>query len=458
MADKETNAQNRHNIVIQGVTDTMLTVSVDGEVREIKNQLAELKSLLQSMQVQTVQYADKIYNIGHIDEAKFGVMTGKKPFNEQLTRLLIVAIGKDCLPAQRFLDKVSNIANWETRQEVSDKAKEILAYSFVGVIGIQLSKLMAIGKEDMSEAKARKYIEKCLQIAKRSLDLVNFTLLSALWDAQKERSRPLSEAQKSALAHRFDHPFEATLEEQFNLLALLYGIFEDPSHGLKLPMPELADMPNQCRAGSALNQCCQQLHALQEKLDSARYDLLDCAEAENQLAVFLAHFYFLVHYNMASMKRIGYRQIRDEVPHFLHRYAALGIDSKANVDAEKVKYTQLPAHTDAVLLYQGDDYRESINLSPFVIDYNALTFEQGARICFYRSADLDDGSLEYLFLEDNSLIKLEMTGTLRPDADYNEVMMSDEKWKNLNIDNVVRDFRDAHRTLRGEAALNLDDL
>ncbi|MBC7777965.1 MAG: hypothetical protein H7246_21200 [Phycisphaerae bacterium] len=454
----ETNTSGKQNIVIQRISDSTITLNVDGEVREIHNQLAELKALLQNKQAQTVQYADKIYNIEHIDEANFGFVTGKKAFNEYLTKALIEAIQADCLPAQRFLEKVSAIEDWETQMRISDKAKEIIAYSFVGVIGIQLSKLMAIGKEDFSEAKQRKYIEKCLHIAKRSLDLINFSLLSRLWDAQNEQPRQFSKDQKTALAHHFDHPFEPSLDEQFRLLAVLHRIFSQKENALVFPLPELENFGVALEADSILSQVCRALKALNEKLDKAQYDLLDCFEAEKQLAELLAQFHFLVHYNMASMKHIGYRQIREEAPHYLHRYTALGIDSKANLDAEKINYTPEPGHTDAVLLFRGEDYRDSINLSPFVIDYNALTFEQGAKICFFRSSDIADGSLDYVFLIDNSSINIQMTGTLKPDTDYNELMMSNEKWKNLNIDNVVRDFRLARRTLLGDDALNLDDL
>ncbi|MFN0215048.1 MAG: hypothetical protein ACKVT2_12400 [Saprospiraceae bacterium] len=453
-----TNTSGKQNIVIQRISDSTITLNVDGEVREIHNQLAELKALLQNRQAQTVQYADKIYNIEHIDEANFGLVTGKKAFNEHLTKVLIEAIQTDCLPAQRFLEKVSAIENWETQLRISDKAKEIIAYSFVGVIGIQLSKLMAIGKEDFSEAKQRKYIEKCLHIAKRSLDLVNFALLSRLWDAQKEKARQFSEPQRTVLAHHFDNPFECSLDEQFRLLETLYEIFSLKENALDFPLPELVNFVAKLEANSTLRQSCHALQALNEKLDKAQYDLLDCFEAEKHLATFLGQFPFLVYYRMASIKRIGYRRIRKAAPFFMHRYTALGIDSKANIDAEKGNYTMQPSDTDAVLLYKGEDYQESVNLSPFVIDYNALSFEHGAKICFYHSADLSDGSLEYLFLEDNSIVRVEMTGTLKDDADFNELMMSNEKWKNLNLDNVVRDFRLARRTLLGDDALNFDDL
>lgn len=94
-------------------------------------------------QTTTIQYADKIYNIEQIDEANFGSVTGKKAFNQYLTKALIEAILPTCTPARRFSEKVANIREWERQVRISNKAKEIIAYSFVGIIGIHLSKLVS---------------------------------------------------------------------------------------------------------------------------------------------------------------------------------------------------------------------------------------------------------------------------------------------------------------------------
>ncbi len=439
-------------VAIQTVSNDSITLNIDGEIREIQNQLVDLKDLLQNLKVQNVQHADKIYNIEHINEANFGFVTGKKAFNESLTKSLIHSIQKDCIPAQKFISRVQQIADWEQQTRISDKAKEIIAYSFVGVIGIQLSKLMAIGKEEFSDGKQRKYIQKCMTIIKRSLDLVNFALISKLWDLQKAKSLALAEAHKTALTQFFDRNFEQSIEEQLQLLQALHALFQE--HQLELPFAEF-DLDT---AKEPLQQISREVQQLTEVLDRGQYSLLDCFAAETQLAEFFKHFAFLVKYKMASIKRIGYKQMRHVDPRYLHRFAALGIDSKANVDAEKVIYTADTVHTDAVLLYKGNDYRDNINLFPLVIDYNALTFEHGARVCFYRGKDIADGSLEYCFLEDESTIQIEMQGILQDDTDYNVLMLKEENQITLNLDQVIVAFEEARRTVLQEREPFLDDL
>ena len=337
---------------------------------------------------QTIQYADKIY-INSINEANFGFVTGKKKFNEHLTKSLIHAIAPFCTAGKRFSQKVSNIPNWEHQTRISSKAQEIISYSFVGVLGIQLSKLMAIGLEDFSEAKQTKYIKKCLDIIKRTFDLVNFSLLSKLWDIKRlEPLKPcnISKDQQVILTRLFEKFLAQSIDEQLILFESLFDIFTD--NNLDFPITEISHFSNHMKTDSDFRKTCKQLKAINDRLDQATYTSVDCFDVEVQTSNFLENFSFLVDYNMVSIKKVGYLQTKNTDPNYLHRYTALGIDSKANVDAEKINYTPQSSQTDAIFLFKGGDYQHGVNLYPFIIDYNSLVFEQGAKICFYVSKNI----------------------------------------------------------------------
>lgn len=430
---------------IQNVKDGRLTLSIDGEIQEIKDQLETLRQLLAEKEVNSIQYADKIYNIQQIDQANFGFITGKQAFNAHLTEALIQSIQPICAPARRFFDKVKGITDWQHQMRFSNKAKEIIAYSFVGVIGIQLSKLMAIGKEDFSEAKQRKYIRKCSHITEYSLDLVNFVLLSSLWDQRKEASKQLDSQLQQIIKQRLQNTFAPSLEERYQLLQVLFQLFEQ--HQLPFPIEELPTLSPDINSTSRLTEAVKASQELRLRLEKEQYNMLDCFEAEQRLAQFLHHLAFLVNYNMASIKQIGYREIRNDAPVYLHRFTALGLDSKANVDAEKIMGTEDTVQTDAVLFYRGNDYKRNINLYPFVIDYNTLAAEYGAKICFFQNLCLEDDSLDFVFLEDNSIVNIEQQDIFQPDIDLGTVMMDEERRKIFNLNCVVKGFEQAKHSI-----------
>lgn len=445
------------NIIIQSIKDDTITLSIDGEVQVIQNQLAELKALLQSQKVQNIQHAEKIYNIEHINEANFGFVTGKKLFNAHLTKSLIEAIHTDILGARKFLKNVKNMPNWESETRLSDLAKQIINDSFVGVIGVELSKLMAIGKEDLSESKQRKYIDKCLHIAKLSIDLLCFALLSRFWDIQKQKYLPLTGGQHETLSYFFENTFGLSFEEKVHLLKTLIDIYDERS--LELPFSELKGFGTELHEGKEFFEVCRKLQLLNQNLDKVQFSLLDCFEAETCLTTFLTHLRFFVNYNMASIKKIGYQEIRNADPHYVHRYTALGVDGKANYNAEKINYTPQTVHTDAVLIYKGEDYSDNIDLFPFAIDYNALTFENGAKICFYRSRNFSDDSLEYFFHIDNSVNFIEYKAILGSKPEYNELLKDKDNRKIMNLDMVVTQFEDARKCILGnETSLDFGDI
>lgn len=442
-----TEIQGNHNIVIQGTTDSTITLNVNGESQQISNELATLKLLLEKHQTQTFQTAQNIYNIGQINEANFGFLTGKKAFNEFLTKNLMIALRSFNMPAARFLEKATEIKqDWETQALISDKAKDIIAYSFVGILGIQLRKLMAIGKEDLSETKQRKYIENCLTTTKRALQLLCFALVSEVWNRKKEQPYEFSKDQQNELKHFFEDEFEMNIEGYLHLLNHLFDIFT--FHQLNFPIPELARFDENLQAGSTFVNACNGLQAINDKLDRATFTLLDCFEAENQLTSVLVTLIFLADYKMVSIKNIGYDEMRNNPPRFLHYYAALGMDSKFNINSERMNYVEAPISTDAILLYKGR-YQESVNLFPFIIDFNALTFEGGTKICFYSFRDMEDGSLNYRFLEDNGVENIVFRNTLKSDSNINELMMDKEKRKQLKLDVVFQQFQEAKKLILG---------
>ena len=105
----------------------------------------------------------------------------------------------------------------------------------------------------------------------------------------------------------------------------------------------------------------------------------------------------------------------------------------------------------AVLLFK-DNYRQNINLDPFIIDYNGLALTGGSKICFYSHINTySDLNLNYTFIEDNSTISFNKSNNPKPnDTDVvklNHWLAEPQNRKDLNFDNVYQLFFEAKNEL-----------
>jgi hypothetical protein len=396
---------------------------------------------------------------GFLDEIVSGMAfqtqqpLGKEPakntFNEWLTKSLVEAIRPYSKKANDFLTTNSD---WETNADLIPTVKRIIISGYVGVLGIQLRKLMSIGEEDFSESKMKRYLENSLLTAKRALQLICYALLSKLWDHQLNNNGKLSQIQTNALVKFFKNAAEESITGFADLLKTLIEAFSE--NNLDLPIPQLKELQPNLQAGSSFRDACTNLQAVIELLNKSSYTSDHCTEAEKNLTVVLENLNFLAEYKMISIKDIGYsRQRNDKEELYLHNYTILEGDSQANNNQGKVRKENSPVISYAVLLFK-ENYRQNINMVPFIIDYNGLALTGGSKICFYSFCNTyDDLNLNYSFIEDNSKVTIKKSRNPMPDEKditaINKWLANPENRKDMNFDNVFNLFNEAKKTLAG---------
>jgi hypothetical protein len=170
---------------------------------------------------------------------------------------------------------------------------------------------------------------------------------------------------------------------------------------------------------------------------------------------------------MLSVKSVVYDEKRTSSPQYIHSYIELGIDQKFNENTEKLNILNTPVVTDSVLIYdKRSNYEEYVNLSPFVIDYNTQMFENGAKICFFSSKHISDASLNYRFLEDNSIENVNFSNMLNENTKLENIMKEKNDYIKLKFDLIFQQFEEAKKEVlknstQGEGGaedVNFDDL
>ena len=434
-----------NNIIIQGVTDSTLTLNVNGTVREIHNQLADLKALLQNLKAPTVQYADKIYNIEHINEANFGVMTSNRVFNGVLTKELIHFLG-DRTNARQFLNGIpaEDKQNWECVRLHLKEAQGLLGDSYVWVIGWELRRLFSIGndRQKSMEIKVDEYINHCFSTYRLSLQLVNYLFLSKLWDAKKTQKKNI-DANKKPLTDFFHTKRLLKLTELRTLFHTLLEIFRDNDLDFPLEEMEAANIHPYLQPDSAFNKACASMEALEALGEQGeKYGLGHCHSAEISLATILQAFPFFTTHQLVTMKKVEYEETRNTTPRYIKDFSILEKKEAQNLQ-RILNYDNKPSLTYALFFRNG---RNAINLFPFLLDFNALTNEQDFQIYFYESRNGNSG-LRYFSIKNEKEDSIHYRAAA---TDAREILSEEQKnaeQKIIRLDLVIRQFEDALNTV-----------
>lgn len=436
-----------------------------GSLGHFYTQYTNIDNLINKFRSQLDKFLPQFRGINSTDdnEKPSSVKDIQKPieniFNKDLTKILIGAIGSYNHKAKDF---VLHNSDWENNPNLVPTAKRIIISSYVGVLGVQLRKLMSIGEEDFSTGKMKRYLENCQLTTKRGLQLLCYALISKLWDHQLEHNRKFSRAQTDAITKFFKNVTEEQISGYADLLRILITAFSE--NNLELPIPHLNTLKSNLGAESPFQEACTQLDSVTELLNNSSFSERDCKDAELNLARILKHLSFLAEYRMISIKDINYDQQRNDGEGlYLHNYTLLEGDNQANNhNQSKIRKENTPVISYAVLLFKNN-YRENINMVPFIIDYNGLADTGGSKICFYAYCDTyDDLDLNYSFIEDSSKVVIRKSGNPKPDENnvraLNSWLAKKENRKDMNLDNVYDLFHEAKKTLTGIESKMSDDL
>lgn len=358
-----------NNIVIQGVTDSTITLQIDGKSEEILNKLDALMALLEQRQVQTIQTADKIYNIGSINEANFGFVMGQASYDKKL-------------PSELKEDLLTDKNKWVLgiRQDllnygvsVGNRAMDIFKH-YGWLVEAFLQKMQTpTGKE--ATLRRLSFMAEAYQSSLRYLCYIQ--VAQVLHHSLKEQIIIDFLQMQNNEYQTFDY---------LNLLIISTDLLKK-SHTESF-VPEIVDFVQELsntksdlyKTALFLEDYRRQL--MQNKLseDEKFVDLLD--EYLTALAFWLRKMAFIAQYRLVSIKEINlnYRAGMKKTL-FVHLYGELhGIYSEVDTeegDFETVQLEDIFTYNQSVLLLKANtgelSFTKFLSLSPLVIDQSVFT-------------------------------------------------------------------------------------
>ncbi|GGW36990.1 hypothetical protein [Arenibacter certesii] len=382
---QNTTVKGSNNIIIQGVSESSITVNVDGQLHEVERKLDALQALMEQQATKSVQTADKVYNIGSITNANFGYLMGQAGRDQSLPTSLsqnlvgsgdewIKSLGKDLLKEGIPVgdDPIEIFHNYDWLIQVflqkmctpSGREKTIYAFSFMVeayeaslryLCYIQMAQLL-----ELEEPPKLGIISSFLQLGDEEyLDFDYTSLLLTTSDFIGENSFVPE-------IYTFVEKLRETDSDLFGTAFFL----ESERRNLL----------------SGTTQKNEAFHLLMEEYLTA-------------LIYWLKNLSFLANYRLVSINDINlnYRIGSDET--YLHRYAELhSVYNKSSV-TDKTKTIQVKGsftYSKSILLFRGNvlaaclrnivDKDSYISLSPFLIDksvYDDVNIKQTPEIFHY---------------------------------------------------------------------------
>lgn len=253
--------------------------------------------------------------------------------------------------------------------------------AFPTPVGTHLRKLLQ--SEDVSTDR----LTKIVNVYSIAAQFLAYIMLAQLWDEKHQNKQMLiDDLHRDQLKLFLSlNPDEVKNYNYIELIRTLGDIFE--ANNVKPFVAEFDDLRKEFYADSDFRKACAFLEELKEvlkgKVSSDEVESF-CVQAENHLCEVFKHIGFSTKYTLMTIKRIDLIKERHKDPEYLHNLVILDKLTAAFGELDDVLYsTSFTENESVILLYDEDDVKPNLNLSPFLIDENALSGQKNSKLFFY---------------------------------------------------------------------------
>ena len=264
--------------------------------------------------------------------------------------------------------------------------------------------------------------------------LVAFAMLSQLWNARFEnKAFKIDDAQWAVIEAYLK--LDAATEPTFDYLVLTLTIDAVlTANAIPAFMSEVGTLGATLTAGEG--------KTAQAFMNEMRAELANgvpssdeiesfCVQAETHLGVILKELTFIVAYALATIKSIAISKTRHKSPGYNHRQVMLDKLTAGFLDIYEMR-TAFTDNESVIMLKDLDDVSKSLNLTPFIIDQNALKGDDGSKLYMHRFTSQPGDVCHYYSIANPDDVLV-----------ISEAMEGKERDIYLPIRELMREFREA---------------
>jgi hypothetical protein len=428
-----------HNIVIQGVNESSITVNVNGESQQIHNKLDALKTLLERLSVQSFQTGGKVYNIDAIGPANFDFLVGRSGQDKTLPNELLENLITD---KNRW---VQSLRQGLLKQGVSVGDKPFAIFQHFGwLIEAFLQKIETPSGQGQT-IRRLSFLAEAYQSTLRYLCYIQLSQILQLEDKPNDASVSEFIQQQPHKQISFDY---------LNLLLVTTNILRASD----CFMPEINSFVDE------LSDVKSDLYSTAIFLDSHRLNLMNKAIPEDDklpplldeyltaLVFWLRKLCFIAKYRLVSIKDINLNYRMGSPKSFVHVYGELhGMYNEATSSDEDYNAKSIEGvftYNQSILLFKGSnvascldnisDQKTYLSLSPLIIDQSVFSdkMTQTPEIFYYIGQQQTPKQYSFAQYKNelpvNDMEKLSSNRELKVKEQNNQQPKLDELFEQLN--------------------------
>ena len=338
------------------------------------------------------------WKIPHESTASFIVRGANLKYQSggSLNKKLVGAIANAIMPYAETISALTAEAKRKRREPKMRDLRVAVIDAFPTPVGTHLRKLLQ--SEDINTDR----LYKIVNVYTVAGQFLAYILLAQLWD-EKHKDKNLAIGQEYRDELKKFLSLDADLVKDYNfieLVRIIADIFE--SNNIEPFVKEFKDLRKAYYADSAFFKGCAFLEELKtilkNKVSSDEVESF-CVQAEDHLCEMFKHLGFSTKYTLMTIKNIDLLKKRYQEPEYLHNLVILDKLTAAFGELDDVLYSiDFTENESVLLLHNEEDVTPNLNLSPFLIDENALSGQKNSKLFFYNHQK--EGAVQYL-LTDN---------------------------------------------------------
>lgn len=300
--------------------------------------------------------------------------------NSAMNQKLIETIANAIAPYSEPINDMVENARRSGREPRLRDLRAAVVDAFPTPIGTHLRKLLLL------ESAGVERLAKIVEVYAVASESLAFIMLAQLWDEKFKRPEMVVPKEQGAIIKAFFELKEGDWDT-YDHIELVRAVGDVFAANTILPfVSEFVELRQQFFAESALQEAQRFLQEMKQELQgSIAADEIEsfCVQAENHLCLIFQHIGFCAKYKLATVKTIELQKQRHQAPRYRHNIVVLDKVSAGVLD-DVLEVGEFSDNNSVVLLHSDDSVSPFLNLSPFIIDENALKGQQNSKLFFFR--------------------------------------------------------------------------